>query len=63
MEGVGANDMVAISLRIGLIGLFVQRLRPLAVQRQLLTTVNHRLITMIETLLRLTQTGHMTINP
>lgn len=31
MEGIGANDMVAVSLRIGLIGLFVQRLRSLAV--------------------------------
>lgn len=63
MEGIGANDVVAISLRIGLIGLFVQRLRPLAVQRQFLAAVNHRLITMIETFFRLTQTGHMTINP
>ncbi len=63
MIGVGADDLLAVILRILQIKLVVDEVGPFTVERQLLAAGDDRLVVLIEPILGLTHAGEVAIYP
>ncbi|MDT4867795.1 hypothetical protein FQZ97_1027250 [compost metagenome] len=61
MVAIGQGHVIAISAGTGIELVFIQALRPIAVERQLLATVDDRLVVAIQAVLGLTQLAQMVI--
>ena len=63
VEGIGANDMVPVLPGVREVELVKHILRALAVEGQLFTPLQHRLIVVIQFIFRFAQAGHMFVHP